>query len=97
VDWKDSSEPLPGLEEVVNGLLKVEGINDIKYGRQASLPGHVAQDVELWLSTTQVSDHWTVLARSESAVQELAVYATLSKQELAQQLNKVGKPASASS
>lgn len=34
--------------------MQVQGISDIKYGRQASLPGHVSQDLELWLSRQQV-------------------------------------------
>jgi hypothetical protein len=90
VEWKSIDSPLPGLEDVVKELLQVDGISDVKLGRQASLPGHVAQDIELWLSRQQVQDHWTVLARSMSAVQELAVYSTLPKEELALTLKRVG-------
>lgn len=36
----------------------------------------------------QVQDHWTVVARSMSAVQELAVFSTLDKDELKQCLDR---------
>lgn len=91
VNWQSVEDPLPGLQTVVHKLTAVDGITEIKYGRQASLPGHVSQDLELWLSTKQVGEHWTVLARSMSAVQELAVFSTLEQAELKACLDRVTK------
>jgi hypothetical protein len=89
VKWEEGSEPLPRLQEVVAKLLDVDGITEVKLGRQGSVPGLVTQDFELWLSTEQKGDHWVVVARSGSCVQELEVYSLLDKQELKACFDKV--------
>ena len=87
--WEESNTPLPGLQPVIERLLATEGITKVEVSRQTTFTGHVSQDIELWLSTEQDGDHWTVLARAEQAVQELHVYATLSKEEMKACFEKV--------
>jgi hypothetical protein len=67
---------------VVEALLKFDSIERVELGRRASMPQHVTQDLELWISKELVADHWLVAARTGSQVQELSVYGSLDKAEL---------------
>lgn len=80
--WEASDAPLPGLETAIERLRLVQGVSDVKVVRQTTVPGTVSQDIELWLSTEQVGDHWAVLARAGQEVQELEVFATLTQSEM---------------
>jgi hypothetical protein len=76
------TDPLTGLEGVVEALRKYDSVERVELGRRASMPQHVSQDLELWISKQQVEDHWLVAARAGSQVQELSVYGSLDKDEL---------------
>ncbi|KAG6395244.1 hypothetical protein SASPL_145885 [Salvia splendens] len=43
-------EPLPGLDTIIDELLKEDGINDVKISRQGFEKRVVSQDLQLWLS-----------------------------------------------
>lgn len=74
-------EALPGVEGVVAALLDDAKIDRIELGRQMVMPGHVSQDLEIWVAKTQDQDHWNVAARSGSKVQQLAVYGSVDSKE----------------
>ncbi|KAG8369558.1 hypothetical protein BUALT_Bualt14G0025900 [Buddleja alternifolia] len=58
-------EPLPGLDTIVEELLKEDGINDVKISRQGFEKRVVSQDLQLWLSNAPpIGDKYTLLARA---------------------------------
>ncbi|MCO5548323.1 hypothetical protein L7F22_001780 [Adiantum nelumboides] len=60
-----STEPLPGLEEICQELLKEDGIDEVTPGRMAIEKRVVSQDLELWLSSAPVENgNLTLLARA---------------------------------
>ncbi|KAL8484523.1 hypothetical protein ACS0TY_026997 [Phlomoides rotata] len=58
-------EPLPGLDSIIEGLLKEDGINSVKISRQGFEKRVVSQDLQLWLSNAPpTGDQYTLLARA---------------------------------
>ncbi|KAL2924044.1 30S ribosomal protein S1 chloroplastic [Bienertia sinuspersici] len=54
-------EPLPGLAEIFEELLKEDGINEVKIRRQGFEKRVVSQDLQLWLSNVQEIQMTTTL------------------------------------
>ncbi|KAK6146275.1 hypothetical protein DH2020_020144 [Rehmannia glutinosa] len=58
-------EPLPGLDTIIEELLKEVGINGVKISRQGFEKRVVSQDLQLWLSNAPpTGDKYTLLARA---------------------------------
>ncbi|KAL0358438.1 UNVERIFIED_CONTAM: 30S ribosomal protein S1 [Sesamum angustifolium] len=58
-------EPLPGLDTIVEELLKEDGIDNVKISRQGFEKRVVSQDLQLWLSNAPpTGDQYTLLARA---------------------------------
>lgn len=96
VAWVEATAPLPGLEATVDRLKSAEGVGSVSYGRQASTPGVVSQELELWLGGEQEAGRFDMVARSGSTIQEMAVESTLSKAMLRTLIDSVMRPESAS-
>lgn len=88
VDWREVSALLPGLEAVLAALKAEDGISSVTVEREARVKGVVSQDLELWLTKDQVGDHFSVVARAGSTLQELAVHGSLGKDELKAAIDK---------
>ncbi|KAI5079774.1 hypothetical protein GOP47_0005253 [Adiantum capillus-veneris] len=75
-----STEPLPGLADICQELLKEDGIDDVTPGRVAIEKRVVSQDLELWLSSAPVENgNFTLLARAGRQVQEVHVKTALDR------------------
>ncbi|KAH7426002.1 hypothetical protein KP509_11G080900 [Ceratopteris richardii] len=84
------TEPLPGLAEICQELLKEEGIEEISPGRIAMERRVVSQDLELWLSSAPVQDgNFTLLARAGRQVQEVLVKTTLEREDIKAAVQRV--------
>ncbi|XP_047946093.1 30S ribosomal protein S1-like [Salvia hispanica] len=71
-------EPLPGLDTIIEELLKEDGINDVKISRQGFEKRVVSQDLQLWLSNAPpIGDQYTLLARAGRQVQEIQLHYTV--------------------
>lgn len=80
VNEEISTEPLPGLAEICQELLKEDGIDEVSPGRMAMEKRVVSQDLEIWLSSAPVEDgSFTLLARAGRQVQEVHVKTALDR------------------
>ncbi|KAJ6723647.1 hypothetical protein OIU74_008084 [Salix koriyanagi] len=71
-------EPLPGLESIVQELVREDGIDDIRISRQGFEKRVVSQDLQLWLSNAPpINRKFTLLARAGRQVQEIQMTTTL--------------------
>ncbi|CAL5337106.1 unnamed protein product [Camellia sinensis] len=58
-------EPLPGLQTILEELLREEGISEIRISRQGFEKRVVSQDLQLWLSNAPaIGKQFTLLARA---------------------------------
>ena len=65
--------PLPGLLELVEKLVDVDGVLKVTAGRQAQESRVVSQDLELWLTNSKVEDGYNLIARAGRMCQEVHV------------------------
>ncbi|CAI9117475.1 OLC1v1018873C1 [Oldenlandia corymbosa var. corymbosa] len=83
-------EPLPGLEMIVQELLREDGINDVKISRQGFERRVVSQDLQLWLSNVPpVGNQFTLLARAGRQVQEILLTTSLDQEGIKRALQRV--------
>ncbi|MCL7023672.1 hypothetical protein MKW94_017196 [Papaver nudicaule] len=83
-------EPLPGLANICEELLKEDGINDVKISRQGFEKRVVSPDLQLWLSNAPAVDNqFTLLARAGRQVQEVHLTTTLDQEGIKKALNRV--------
>lgn len=87
--WEAGTEPISGVSSVIRELQKEEGITEVKIGRVSTSQGVVSQDLELWLTKEAKEGHFNVVARGGSSAQELAVYCTLSRNEMKAAIDRV--------
>ncbi|CAA0839392.1 Nucleic acid-binding proteins superfamily [Striga hermonthica] len=65
-------EPLPGLDTIIEELLKEDGIDGVKISGQRCEKSVLSQDLQLWLTNALPSGgQYTLLARAGSQVLEL--------------------------
>ena len=69
VKWVEAEAPLSGLEEAVERLQAADGVRGVTVGRQASVEGHVSQELELWLGREHEGGKFDLVARSSNLVQ----------------------------
>ncbi|KAJ8755339.1 hypothetical protein K2173_019137 [Erythroxylum novogranatense] len=83
-------EPLPGLEEIIQELLREDGIDDIRINKQGFEKRVVSQDLQLWLSNAPpVNRKFTLLARAGRQVQEIQLITTLDQEGIKKALQRV--------
>lgn len=87
-------EPLPGLTEILNELLREQGIYDVKITRQGFERRVVSPDLQIWLSNApSVGNKVMLLARAGRQVQEIQLTTSLDhdgvKQALQHALERV--------
>ncbi|KAL3506549.1 hypothetical protein ACH5RR_031931 [Cinchona calisaya] len=83
-------EPLPGLNIILQELLKEDGIKDVKISRQGFEKRVVSQDLQLWLSNVPPSgDQFTLLARAGRQVQEILLTTSLDQEGIKGALQQV--------
>ncbi|KAL1535671.1 30S ribosomal protein S1-like [Salvia divinorum] len=83
-------EPLPGLDTIIEELLKEDGINDVKISRQGFEKRVVSQDLQLWLSNAPpIGDQYTLLARAGRQVQEIQLVTSLDQDGIKRALQRV--------
>ncbi|XP_047312377.1 30S ribosomal protein S1 [Impatiens glandulifera] len=83
-------EPLPGLETILEELLKEEGIVDLKISRQGFEKRVVSQDLQLWLSNAPITGkQFTLLARAGRQVQEIQLTTSLDQEGIKAALQRV--------
>ncbi|KAL1219325.1 Small ribosomal subunit protein bS1c [Cardamine amara subsp. amara] len=86
----DTIEPLPGLETILEELLKEDGIEAVKINRQGFEKRVVSQDLQLWLSNTPPSDgKFVLLARAGRQVQEIHMTTSLEQGGIKKALQRV--------
>lgn len=89
---RDSSgiEPLPGLETILEELLKEDGIYDAGISRQGFEKRVVSQDLQLWLSNAPpTNQRFTLLARAGRQVQEIHLTTSLDQEGIKRALQRV--------
>lgn len=91
VQWVEAEAPLRGLEAAVARLEAADGVRRVVVGRQASVKGHVSQELELWLGREHEGGKFDLVARSANLVQELAVESSCSKDDMRVLLDRVMK------
>lgn len=69
VQWVEAEAPLRGLEAAVARLEAADGVRRVVVGRQASVKGHVSQELELWLGREHEGGKFDLVARSANLVQ----------------------------
>ncbi|XP_057773326.1 uncharacterized protein LOC130992628 [Salvia miltiorrhiza] len=83
-------EPLPGLDTIIEELLKEDGINDVKISRQGFEKRVVSQDLQLWLSNAPpTGNQYTLLARAGRQVQEIQLVTSLDQDGIKRALQRV--------
>ncbi|KAK4420082.1 30S ribosomal protein S1B [Sesamum alatum] len=83
-------EPLPGLDTIVEELLKEDGIHNVKISRQGFEKRVVSQDLQLWLSNAPpTGDQYTLLARAGRQVQEIQLTTSLDQEGIKRALQRV--------
>lgn len=83
-------EPLPGLETIVEELLREDGIIDVKITRQGFEKRVVSQDLQLWLSNAPPNgNQFTLLARAGREVQEIQLVTSLDQDGIKTALQRV--------
>ncbi|KAJ6319620.1 hypothetical protein OIU78_015100 [Salix suchowensis] len=83
-------EPLPGLESIVQELVREDGIDDIRISRQGFEKRVVSQDLQLWLSNAPpINRKFTLLARAGRQVQEIQMTTTLDQDGIKKALQRV--------
>ncbi|KAL3641662.1 hypothetical protein CASFOL_012477 [Castilleja foliolosa] len=83
-------EPLPGLDTIVEELLKEDGIDSVKISRQGFEKRVVSQDLQLWLSNAPpTGDQYTLLARAGRQVQEIQLLTSLDQDGIKRALQRV--------
>ncbi|CAO2831416.1 unnamed protein product [Amaranthus hypochondriacus] len=83
-------QPLPGLEEIFQELLKEDGIAEVRIRRQGFEKRVVSQDLQLWLSNAPAIDNqYTLLARAGRQVQEIQMTTTLDQEGIKKALQRV--------
>ncbi|XP_052188832.1 uncharacterized protein LOC127799128 isoform X2 [Diospyros lotus] len=81
-------EPLPGLEAILEELLKEAGINDVRISRQGFEKRVVSQDLQLWLSNAPaIGNLFTLLARAGR--QEIQLTTSLDQEGIKRALQRV--------
>ena len=75
-----SSALLPGLGAICAALRGAEGVDAVELGRQAQEQKVVSQDLELWMTTDEVQDGYTLVARAGRLVQEVHVRSKLPRE-----------------
>ncbi|GAB2227875.1 hypothetical protein Droror1_Dr00009703 [Drosera rotundifolia] len=71
-------EPLPGLTEILNELLREQGIYDVKITRQGFERRVVSPDLQIWLSNApSAGNKVMLLARAGRQVQEIQLTTSL--------------------
>eukprot|EP00879_Flechtneria_rotunda_P022133 GHRR01023354.1.p2 GENE.GHRR01023354.1~~GHRR01023354.1.p2 ORF type:complete len:167 (+),score=48.25 GHRR01023354.1:875-1375(+) len=89
VQWKETAQVLPEIQQMVSLLQLTPGINSVAVGRQAEEPHIVAQDVELYLTKQSTDNGFTLVARMGKMLQELLVDTALSKDDMKKALTRV--------
>ncbi|KAK7306401.1 hypothetical protein VNO77_44340 [Canavalia gladiata] len=83
-------EPLPGLETILEELLKEDGIYDVRITRQGFEKRVVSQDLQLWLSNAPpTNQRFTLLARAGRQVQEIHLTTSLDQEGIKKALKRV--------
>ncbi|KAL9257841.1 hypothetical protein AKJ16_DCAP12201 [Drosera capensis] len=82
-------EPLPGLTEILNELLRDQGIDDVKITRQGFERRVVSPDLQIWLSNAPSTGHEVrLLARAGRQVQEIQLTTSLDHDGVKQALQR---------
>ncbi|XP_021911647.1 uncharacterized protein LOC110825492 isoform X1 [Carica papaya] len=90
IDEESKIEPLPGLEAIVEELLKEDGIIDVRINRQGFEKRVVSQDLQLWLSNAPPIDRkFILLARAGRQVQEIQLTTSLDQEGIKKSLQRV--------
>ncbi|XP_056168691.1 uncharacterized protein LOC115686280 isoform X3 [Syzygium oleosum] len=83
-------DPLPGLETIIEELLREEGIEDVRINRQGFEKRVVSQDLQLWLSNAPPTDKkFILLARAGRQVQEIQLTTLLDQDGIKKALQRV--------
>lgn len=83
-------QPLPGLGEILNELLKEDGISEARIRRQGFEKRVVSQDLQLWLSNAPAVDNqFIILARAGRQVQEIQLTTALDQEGIKKALQRV--------
>ncbi|THG23335.1 hypothetical protein TEA_010783 [Camellia sinensis var. sinensis] len=83
-------EPLPGLQTILEELLREEGISEIRISRQGFEKRVVSQDLQLWLSNAPaIGKQFTLLARAGRQVQEIQLTTSLDQEGIKRALQRV--------
>ncbi|KAI8010749.1 hypothetical protein LOK49_LG06G02279 [Camellia lanceoleosa] len=83
-------EPLPGLQTILEELLREEGISEIRISRQGFEKRVVSQDLQLWLSNAPaIGEQFTLLARAGRQVQEIQLTTSLDQEGIKRALQRV--------
>lgn len=83
-------EPLPGLQTILEELLREEGISEIRISQQGFEKRVVSQDLQLWLSNAPaIGKQFTLLARAGRQVQEIQLTTSLDQEGIKRALQRV--------